>query len=59
MPPAYTVRFRLTVRKTGRFSAGRHECLPYSVFATFPKQPDKHQFVNLLTSILKTKIPDI
>ena len=28
------------------FTAGRHECLPYSDFPTFPKQNYKHQFVH-------------
>ena len=27
------------------FIAGSHEWLPYSDFSTFPKQPDKRQFV--------------
>ena len=69
MPPAYTVRFRLTVRKIGTFhrrewcsaqriritmiAGGNHSIVsmnasPTVFFATFPKQPDKHQFIVLL-----------
>ena len=65
MPPAYTLRFRLTVRKIGTFhrrewcsaqriritmiAGGNHSIIsmnasPTVFFATFPKQPDKHQF---------------
>ena len=50
MPPAYTVRFRLTVRKKRDVSPpGGMNASPTVLFATFPKQPDKHQFVVLLS----------
>ena len=48
MPPAYTVRFRLTVRKKRDVSPpGGMNASPTVFFATFPKQPDKHQFIFL------------
>ena len=50
MPPAYTVRFRLMVRKKRDVSPpGGMNASPTVFFATFPKQPDKHQFVVLLS----------
>ena len=44
MAPVGQYVFAETPGISGRFTAGRHECLPYSVFPTFPKRADKHQF---------------
>ena len=47
MPPVVQYVFAETPGISGRFTAGRHECLPYSAFPTFSKQTCKHQFVAL------------
>ena len=48
MAPVAQYVFAETPGISGRFTAGRHECLPYSVFPTFSKQTYKHQFVGLI-----------
>ncbi len=48
MPPVAQYVFAGTPGISGRFTAGRHECLPYSVFQTFSRQTYKQQFSGLL-----------
>ena len=43
MPPVAQYVFAETPGISGRFTAGRHECLPYSVFQTFSRQTYKQQ----------------
>ena len=45
MAPVAQYVFAETSAISGNFTAGRHECLPYSVIPTFSKQTYKHQFV--------------
>ncbi len=45
MAPVAQYVFAETPGISGRFTAGRHECLPYSVSTTFSKQTCKHQFI--------------
>ena len=47
MAPVTQYVFAETRRKSERFTAGRHECLPYSVISTFPKLICKQQFIFL------------
>ena len=48
MPPVAQYVFAETRSKMECFTAGRHECLPYSVSKAFSKRRAKHQFVELL-----------
>ena len=49
MPPVAQSVFAETPGIWGRFTAGRHECLPYSIFPTFSKQTCKQQFIVLFS----------
>ena len=51
MAPVAQYVFAETPGISGRFTAGRHECLPYSVFPTFSKQTNKQQFVAVVRGL--------
>ena len=53
MPPVAQSVFAETPGISGRFTAGRHECLPYSVFKRSQDRPTNNNF--LIISIIQER----